>query len=160
MEFSGVFPPADGPGSPRISGQFPTQSRRRGIGRTACSRCKTRKQKVCRLHYMSGDTKALSILIIQFGSVMVACPSVPTVRNQGPLATCKMSVVRTWSSQSAFIHTFFIGQSNEYLGTFMPLKIRSLNWKSNFNCINIRRLKSPMPGSRRGTHRGRWALPT
>ncbi|CAG7964690.1 unnamed protein product [Penicillium nalgiovense] len=59
MEFSGVFPPADGPGSPRISGQFPTQSRRRGIGRTACSRCKTRKQKCDgRLPVCSNCTKS------------------------------------------------------------------------------------------------------
>ncbi|KAJ5835271.1 Transcription factor [Penicillium robsamsonii] len=43
MDFSGVVPPADRPVSPR-TGQFP-QSRKRGIGRTACSRCKTRKQK-------------------------------------------------------------------------------------------------------------------
>ncbi|KAJ5434651.1 Transcription factor, partial [Penicillium cf. griseofulvum] len=43
MEFSGVIPP-DGPASPSLAGQF-TKSRKRGIGRTACSRCKTRKQK-------------------------------------------------------------------------------------------------------------------
>ncbi|KAJ5513859.1 Transcription factor [Penicillium fimorum] len=43
MDFSGGVPPADRPESPR-TGQFP-QSRKRGIGRTACSRCKTRKQK-------------------------------------------------------------------------------------------------------------------
>ncbi|KAJ5384257.1 Transcription factor [Penicillium concentricum] len=43
MDFSGVVPPADGPESP-MAGQI-SQSRKRGIGRTACSRCKTRKQK-------------------------------------------------------------------------------------------------------------------
>lgn len=40
MDMSGVVPPVD---SPRI----PRQTRQRGMGRTACSRCKTRKQKVC-----------------------------------------------------------------------------------------------------------------
>ncbi|KAL2817563.1 fungal-specific transcription factor domain-containing protein [Aspergillus granulosus] len=39
MDNSGVVPPGDG------AGLSPGQSRRRGMGRTACSRCKTRKQR-------------------------------------------------------------------------------------------------------------------
>ncbi|KAF9892144.1 hypothetical protein FE257_002550 [Aspergillus nanangensis] len=39
MDFSGVVPHGNGPG-PSAS-----QSRKRGLGRTACSRCKTRKQR-------------------------------------------------------------------------------------------------------------------
>ncbi|KAL4894291.1 fungal-specific transcription factor domain-containing protein [Aspergillus ambiguus] len=39
MNISGVVPPDDGLGSP------PGQGRKRGMGRTACSRCKTRKQR-------------------------------------------------------------------------------------------------------------------
>ncbi|KAJ5130052.1 Transcription factor [Penicillium bovifimosum] len=43
MNISGVVPPGE-PRSPRTAGPA-SQSRKRGMGRTACSRCKTRKQK-------------------------------------------------------------------------------------------------------------------
>ncbi|OJJ07148.1 hypothetical protein ASPVEDRAFT_201776 [Aspergillus versicolor CBS 583.65] len=94
MDMSGVVPPVD---SPRI----PRQTRQRGMGRTACSRCKTRKQKCDgRLPACSSCTKSGAICDLQNvrGEDLVVAKYIQSLESK--IAELELQLVRDQQSQS------------------------------------------------------------
>ncbi|KAL5361822.1 fungal-specific transcription factor domain-containing protein [Aspergillus floccosus] len=94
MNISGVVPPGDGPGSP-------SQSRRRGMGRTACSRCKTRKQRCDgRLPVCSSCTKAGAACDLQDirGEDLVVAKYIQSLENK--IAELEIQLLRHQPSQA------------------------------------------------------------